>query len=49
MHGSLREMLAFLRAGKTPQTRARDNIKSLAMVLAAIESSKKGKRIAIRA
>ncbi len=48
MHGALREMLAFLRTGKKPQTVAADNIKSLAMVFAAIESNKKGKRIPVR-
>jgi predicted dehydrogenase len=47
MHGSLREMLSFLRTGKIPQTHCRDNIKSLAMVFAAIESSKNSKRIEI--
>ena len=49
MHGALREMLAFLRTGKLPQTECHDNIKSLAMVFAAIESSNKGRRIPIRA
>ena len=49
MHGALREMLAFMRKGKLPQTECHDNIKSLAMVFAAIESSKKGKRIPVRA
>jgi predicted dehydrogenase len=48
MHGGLREMLAFLRTGATPQTECHDNIKSLAMVFAAIESSAKGKRVPIR-
>lgn len=48
MHGSLREMLTFLRNGTTPQCEAHDNIKSLAMVLAAIESGKKRKRIEIK-
>jgi predicted dehydrogenase len=48
MHGALREMLAFLRKGTVPQTECHDNIKSLAMVLAAIESSKKRKRIEIK-
>ena len=47
MHGALREMLAFLRKGTKPQTECRDNIKSLAMVFAVIESSRKGKRIPI--
>jgi len=48
MHGALRDMLAFLRTGKKPQTECHDNIKSLAMVLAAIESSRKGRQVAIR-
>ena len=47
MHGALREMLAFLRTGAKPQTECRDNIKSLAMVFAAIESNRKGKRIPV--
>jgi hypothetical protein len=42
-------MLTFLRTGKKPQTECHDNIKSLAMVFAVIESSKLGKRIPIRA
>ena len=49
MHGGLREMLAFLRTGKQPQTECHDNIKSLAMVFAAIESNKKGKKVEIKA
>jgi len=49
MHGALREMLAFLRTGKKPQCECHDNIKSLAMVFAAIESSKKGRRVPVRA
>jgi predicted dehydrogenase len=48
MHGALREMLAFLRTGKVPQTECHDNIKSLAMVFAAMESSRKGKRIPVK-
>jgi predicted dehydrogenase len=47
MHGGLREMLAFLRTGKMPQTECHDNLKSLAMVFAAIESNKKGKRVPV--
>ncbi len=47
MHGALKEMLAFLRTGKTPQTECHDNIKSLAMVFAAMESSRKGRRIPV--
>ena len=49
MHGALREMLRFLRTGQTPQTECHDNIKSLAMAFAAIESSAKGRRIPVRA
>ena len=49
MHGALREMLRFLRTGKRPQTECHDNIKSLAMVFAAMESSRKGKRVPVRA
>lgn len=48
MHGALREMLAYLRTGRMPQTHGRDNIQSLAMVFAAIESSRKGRRVPIR-
>jgi predicted dehydrogenase len=48
MHGSLRAMLSFLRTGKRPETECHDNIKSLAMVFAAIESAKTGKRVAIK-
>jgi predicted dehydrogenase len=47
MHGGLDEMLRFIRTGKTPQTECHDNIKSLAMVHAAIESSRSGKRVKI--
>jgi predicted dehydrogenase len=45
MHGALREMLRFLRTGQRPQTECHDNIHSLAMVIAAIESSKRGSRV----
>ena len=48
MHGALREMLDFLRTGRKPQTECHDNIKSLAMVFAAIESSRRGKRIPVK-
>ncbi|NLF40907.1 Gfo/Idh/MocA family oxidoreductase [bacterium] len=48
MHGALREMLAFLRTGKKPQTECRDNIKSLAMVFAAMDSARKGKRVPVK-
>jgi len=48
MHGALREMLAFLRTGRKPQTECHDNIKSLAMVFAVIESNRKGRRVPVR-
>jgi predicted dehydrogenase len=47
MHGALREMLAFLRTGQPPQTECHDNIKSLAMVMAAVRSSKLRRRVAV--
>lgn len=43
-HGSLRDMLKAMRTGTKPQTECHDNIKSLAMVHAAIKSSITGKR-----
>ena len=45
--GALREMLAFIRTGTMPQTECHDNIKSLAMVFGAIESSKQAARVAV--
>jgi hypothetical protein len=48
MHGALAEMLVYLRTGTRPQTECHDNIKSLAMVFAAIESARKGRRIRVR-
>lgn len=42
MHGALKEMLEFIDTGKRPQTECSDNIKSFAMVLAVIESSRSG-------
>lgn len=47
MHGALGEMLAFLRRGRRPQCECHDNIKSLAMVFAAIESSRTGRRVKV--
>jgi predicted dehydrogenase len=47
MHGALREMLRFLRTGERPQTECHDNIKSLAMCFAAIESSNRGCRVPV--
>ncbi len=48
MHGALLEMLAYLREGKVPQTECHDNIKSLAMVFAAIDSAKVGARVPVK-
>jgi predicted dehydrogenase len=48
MRGALREMLAFLRTGEIPQTECHDNVKSLAMVFAAMNSSRKGRRLPVR-
>ena len=47
MHGALREMLRFLRTGERPQTECHDNIRSLAMVHAAMESSRSGTRVRV--
>lgn len=48
MHGALREMLRFLHTGQKPQTECHDNIHSLAMVFAAIESSRTGQRVKVQ-
>jgi predicted dehydrogenase len=45
---ALREMLDYLAGGPLPQSECHDNIKSLAMVFAAIESAKCGERIPVR-
>ena len=45
--GGLGEMLDFLRGGATPSTECHDNVKSLAMVHAAIASSREGRRITL--
>jgi predicted dehydrogenase len=45
--GSLRDFLHALETGATPMGECHDNIKSLAMVFAAIESAATGRRIAI--
>ena len=47
--GVIEEFLGCVRTGDTPQTVCTDNIKSLAMVFAAIESAQTGKRVEIRA
>jgi predicted dehydrogenase len=41
------EFLSAIEAGRAPETDSRDNIKSLAMVLGAIESAKTGRRVEI--
>jgi len=48
-HGAIRELLTYLRGGNLPQTECRDNIKSLAMVFAAIHSSRQRKRVPVQA
>ncbi len=45
--GLLREFVDCVRTGLTPETAAAENIKSLAMVFAAIESAETGQRIEI--
>ena len=47
--GSLRDFLNALQTGATPMGECHDNIKSLAMVFAAIESSAAGRRVPVRA
>jgi predicted dehydrogenase len=46
--GSLRDFLNALRTDSTPMGECHDNIKSLAMVFAAIESAQSGKRVAVK-
>ncbi len=48
-HGALREFLSAIRGGPQPQGECHDNIKSLSMVFAAIESAVKQTRVSIRA
>ncbi len=45
--GAIKEFLAAISGGPAPQGECHDNIKSLAMVFGAIESSRKGRRVAI--
>lgn len=45
--GAIREFVRCVRTGDTPEIVCTDNIKSLAMVLAAVESSETGKRVEI--
>jgi predicted dehydrogenase len=46
-HGALKEFIAAIRGGPAPQGECHDNIKSLAMVLAVIASSRAGRRMAV--
>jgi predicted dehydrogenase len=46
--GSIRDFVNALRTGATPMGECHDNIKSLAMVFAAIESAETGRRVAVR-
>lgn len=45
--GVIHEFMRCVRSGARPETIASDNIKSLAMVLAAIESAERGQRVAV--
>ncbi len=49
MHGALCELRADLRTGAVPHTECHDNIKSLAIVFAAIKSAQTGRRVAVAA
>ena len=46
--GLIDEFVDCVRRGRTPETVCTDNIKSLAMVFAAIESAKRGRRVAVK-
>ena len=46
--GVIREFVDSIRNGSTPETVASDNIKSLAMVFAAIESAESKVRVSIK-
>ena len=45
--GIIQEFVECIQTGRTPETNAQDNIKSLAMVFGAIESAETGKRVEI--
>jgi predicted dehydrogenase len=45
--GVIREFLDSLREGRKPMTDCTDNIKSIAMVLAAVESAETGRRVKV--
>jgi predicted dehydrogenase len=42
------EMVECIRSGRTPETVCTDNIKSLAMVLAAVESAEQGRPVEVK-
>lgn len=46
--GQIRDFVACLQEGRTPETVCTDNIKSLAMVFAAIESAEQGRPVEVR-
>nr|NIP78096.1 gfo/Idh/MocA family oxidoreductase [Gemmatimonadota bacterium]NIQ52472.1 gfo/Idh/MocA family oxidoreductase [Gemmatimonadota bacterium]NIX43014.1 gfo/Idh/MocA family oxidoreductase [Gemmatimonadota bacterium]NIY07189.1 gfo/Idh/MocA family oxidoreductase [Gemmatimonadota bacterium] len=47
-HASLiEEFVRSIRAGATPETICTDNVRSLAMVLGAVESAERGRRVEI--
>ncbi|MCG3147981.1 MAG: Myo-inositol 2-dehydrogenase [Verrucomicrobiae bacterium] len=46
--GLMREFVECIRTGQTPETIGSDNIHSLAMVFAAIESAEKGQRVEVK-
>ena len=45
--GVMKEFVEALQEGRKPETDCTDNIKSLAMVLAAVESAKAGKKVPV--
>jgi len=47
MHGALAEMLRYLRDGTMPQTECHDNVRSLAMVFAALDSARGRTRVEV--
>ncbi len=47
IEGSLRDFINALTTGKLPMGECHDNIKSLAMVFAAIESAETGQRVKV--
>ncbi|HXW80328.1 MAG TPA: Gfo/Idh/MocA family oxidoreductase [Acidimicrobiales bacterium] len=47
--GSLTDFVKALRTGEVPMNECHDNIKSFAMVMAALESSRSGRRVAVEA